>query len=148
MTSRTMDRSSVDPDSFGESKARLRVGRVLIAVSVLFLFFDGVFKVMKISAATAGMAQLGYPVDLARGIGALLLVCVALYVIPRTAVLGAIMLTGYLGGAIATNLRVGAPLFSNVLFPVYVALMLWGGLYLCDARLRALIPLRSDRSKR
>ena len=68
--------------------------------------------------------------------------CLAVYVIPRTAVLGAILLTGYLGDAVATHVRVGDPLFSLVLFPVYIGLLLWGGLYLCDARLRALIPFR------
>ena len=71
------------------------------------------------------------------------LVCVILYVVPRTAVLGAILLTGYLGGAVATHLRVGDPLFSHTLSPVYFAVLLWGGLYLRDERLRALIPLRS-----
>jgi hypothetical protein len=87
--------------------------------------------------------KLGYPTSLAVPIGIVLLVCVVIYVIPRTSVLGAILLTGYLGGAIATHVRVGDPLFSHVLFPTYVALLLWGGLYLREDRLRALIPLRS-----
>ncbi|HVR17126.1 MAG TPA: DoxX family protein, partial [Candidatus Limnocylindrales bacterium] len=75
-------------------------------------------------------------------LGIVLLTCTVLYMIPRTAILGAILLTGYLGGAIATHVRVGSPLFSHTLFPVYVALLIWGGLYLRDDRLRALIPLR------
>ena len=88
------------------------------------------------------MPLLGWPVSLAIPLGILLLSCLALYAIPRTAVLGAILLTGYLGGAVATHVRVADPLFSHVLFPVYVGAMLWGGLYLRDARLRALIPFR------
>jgi len=78
----------------------------------------------------------------ARGLGVLLLACTLLYAVPRTAVLGAILLTGYLGGAVATHLRVGDPLFSHVLFGVYMGVALWLGLYLRDARLRALVPLR------
>jgi DoxX-like protein len=92
-----------------------------------------------------GTTQLGYPGHLIRGIGIIELVCLALYVIPQTAVLGAILLTGYLGGAVATHVRVESPLFSHILFPVYVALLIWGGLYLRDDRLRALIPLRRER---
>lgn len=79
--------------------------------------------------------------SLARPLGILLLTSLAVYVNPRTAVLGAILLTGYLGGAVATHVRVGDPLFSHILFPIYVALMLWGALYLRDERLRRLIPL-------
>lgn len=90
------------------------------------------------------MDQLGYPanVSLARGLGILTLVCTVLYAIPRTSVLGAILLTGLLGGAIATHLRVGSPLFTHLLFGVYLGLMVWGALYLRDDRLRALIPWR------
>ena len=125
-----------------DSKARIWTGRFLTGFSVLFLLFDGVTKLMLIKPVVDAMPTLGYPVSLARPIGTILLVCLAVYVIPRTAVLGAILLTGFLGGAVATNVRVGNPLFSHDLFPVYVALMLWGGLYLRDARLRALIPFR------
>jgi hypothetical protein len=86
--------------------------------------------------------QLGYPVSIARTLGILTLVCTILYTIPQTSVLGAILLTGYLGGAIASHLRIDSPLFSHVLFGVYLGLMIWGGLYLRDGLLRALIPLR------
>jgi hypothetical protein len=86
--------------------------------------------------------QLGYPENVILGIGVVLLVCVLLYVIPNNSILGAILLTGYLGGAIATHVRVGNPLFSHTLFPVYIALLIWGGLFLREDRLRALIPLR------
>jgi hypothetical protein len=90
-------------------------------------------------------APLGFPgADMARGLGAVLLVCTVLYMVPQTAVLGAILLTGYLGGAVATHMRVGSPLFTHVLFGVYLGILLWGGLYLRDARLRALIPIRTN----
>ena len=88
-------------------------------------------------------AQLGYPIGLAPVLGIIGLVCVALYAIPRTSILGAIVLTGYLGGAVASHLRVGGSLFGEVLFPVYFGVLVWGGLFLRDERLRTLIPLRS-----
>ena len=97
---------------------------------------------MKPAPVVEGTVQLGYPESVLLGLGIVLLTCTVLYMIPRTAILGAILLTGYLGGAIATHVRVGSPLFSHTLFPVYVALLIWGGLYLRDDRLRALIPLR------
>lgn len=110
--------------------------------AVLFLAFDGVTKVMNVAPVRDAMAQLGYPGALSAGLGVLLLTCLALYVAPPTAVLGAVLLTGYLGGAVAAHVRVGNPLFSHTLFPVYVAGMLWAGLALRDARVRALLPLR------
>lgn len=122
--------------------SRLWTGRVLTAIPILFLAFDGAAKVANVPAVREAMAQLGYPAEAGAGIGITLLACVALYAIPRTSVLGAILLTGYLGGAIATHVRVGSPLLSHTLFPVYIAAMVWGGLYLRDARLRALVPLR------
>ncbi len=100
-------------------------------------------KVMKAPVAVEGSIQLGYPEKVVVAIGVVLLICTLLYVIPQTSILGAILLTGYLGGAIATHMRVGNPLFTHVLFPVYVGVMVWGGLFLRDNRLRALIPLRS-----
>ena len=120
----------------------LWTGRILSGIAALFMVFDGVIHVMRIPPVVDAFAQLGYPVSLALGLGVLELICVAVYVIPRTAVLGAILLTGYLGGAIAAQVRIGSPLLSTTLFPVYVAAMLWGGLYLRDDRLRTLIPLR------
>ena len=125
------------------SKTRLWAGRIMTGLPVLFLLFDTVIHFLKIAPVVEGFAQLGYPVSLAIEIGVIELVCLVLYVIPRTSVLGAILLTGYLGGAVASNLRVGNPFFSHVLFAVYVGILLWGGLYLRDDRLRALIPLRS-----
>jgi hypothetical protein len=125
------------------SSRRLWAGRVLSGLGVLFMIFDGTIHLMKIAPVVEGFAKLGYPVDVARPLGAIELICVLLYLIPRTSILGAILLTGYLGGAIAAQVRVGAPLFSTILFPIYIALLLWGGLYLRDDRLRGLIPLRS-----
>jgi hypothetical protein len=124
------------------SRRRFWAGSILSALAVLFLLFDGVIKLIRIAPVVESFAQLGLPDHLAFGIGVLELVCVLLYVIPRTSVLGAILLTGYLGGAIVLHLRVGDPLFSHVLFPVYVGLLIWGGLFLREDRLRALIPLR------
>jgi hypothetical protein len=112
------------------------------ALPVLFLLFDSVIKLVQIGPVVDSFLQLGYPVTLARGIGILELTCLTLYVLPRTAVLGAIVLTGFWGGAVSTHLRIGDPLFSHVLFPVYVGLLVWGGLFVRDDTLRALIPTR------
>lgn len=121
---------------------RVVAGRVITALPVLFLLFDTVIKLIKIDPVVDSFAQLGYAVSLARGIGLLELVCLAAYVFPRTAVLGAVLLTGYLGGAVATHLRAGSPLLTHLLFPVYVGALIWGGLYLREERLRALVPFR------
>ncbi|HEX3155069.1 MAG TPA: DoxX family protein [Candidatus Angelobacter sp.] len=119
-------------------------GRIVSGFVVLFLVVDAGFKLLRPLPAPAveAFGKLGYPVELAAGIGVLLLSCLALYLIPRTSVLGAILLTGYLGGAVASHVRVGDPWFSHALFPVYVGLLIWGGLYLRDQRLRALVPFR------
>jgi hypothetical protein len=118
-------------------------GRVLSGLGALFMIFDGTIHVLKVAPVVDAFAQLGYPLGVSRVLGVVELLCVVLYLLPRTSALGAILLTGYLGGAIATQVRVSAPLFSTALFPVYVALLLWGGLYLRDDRVRGLIPLRS-----
>ena len=114
----------------------------MTTLPALFLFMDGVGKLVKPAAVVDGTIQLGYPESVLLGLGIVLLACTVLYIIPRTAILGAILLTGYLGGAVATHVRVASPLFTHILFPVYLAVLLWGGLYLRDERLRALIPLR------
>ena len=119
-------------------------GRSISALVVLFLLLDSAVKLMKLPPAVEGTARLGYPVSLVLPIGIVLLICVVLYVIPSTSVVGAILLTGYLGGAVASNVRIGNPLFGYVLFPVYVAVLLWTGLLLRDDRLRELVPLRSE----
>jgi hypothetical protein len=126
------------------SKKMLWTGRIMTALVVLFLLMDGVMKLFNPAPVVEGMTKLGYPLSLTSVIGIVLLICVVLFAIPRTSILGAILLTGYLGGAVASQLRVGLPLFSNVLFPVYMGVLIWGGLSLRDQRLRALIPLRSS----
>jgi DoxX-like protein len=120
------------------SRTRLWAGRTLSALAALFLLFDSVIKLMKIAPVVESLARLGLPLHLARGIGALELACLIVYVIPRTSIPGAILLTGFLGGAVLTHVRVGDPLFSHVLFPVYIGALLWGGLFL-RGRLQAII---------
>ncbi len=117
-------------------------GRILSGIAVLFLLFDGATKLVKLAPVVEATVQLGYPERAVVPIGALVLIGTALYLVPRTAVLGAIFLTGFLGGAVATHVRVGNPLFTHALFPTYVAALLWGGLALRDARLRALLTTR------
>jgi hypothetical protein len=126
------------------STAALWTGRVLSGLVILFLVFDAAMKLLPLPIVTESMAQLGYgsSESLARTLGVITLACTVLYAIPRTSILGAILLTGYLGGAMATHLRVGSPLFSHTLFGFYLGLMLWGGLYWRNAGLRALIPLQ------
>ena len=117
-------------------------GYVLTALVALFMTFDTVIKLLQLTPAVQGTVELGYPADRVLWIGIIELVAFGLYLVPRTSVLGALLLTGYLGGAIATHVRVGSPLLSHTLFPIYVALMLWGGLYLRETRLHELLPLR------
>jgi hypothetical protein len=124
-------------------KTTIWAGRIISTFAVLFLIFDSVIKVLNLAPAVEATTQLGYPASLVIGIGVLELACLAVYVIPRTAVLGAILLTGYLGGAIATQVRADSSLFS-VVFPVIIGALIWGGLFLREERLRALIPLRSQ----
>lgn len=121
------------------------IGRVLSGLLIVFLVFDGAIKLVPLQVVTDTMIELGYSgsVDQARLLGVLTLLCTVLYAIPRTSILGAILLTGYLGGAMATHLRIGNPLFTHLLFGLYLGAMAWGGLYLRDPRLRALIPFRS-----
>ena len=123
------------------SKKRLWAGRIIGALPALFLLLDGVMKLVKPAVVVEATIQLGYPESVILGLGIVLLACTVLYLIPRTAILGAILLTGYLGGAVATHVRVSEGLFP-VLFPVFLGVLVWGGLWLRDERLRALIPLR------
>ena len=123
------------------SKKMLWTGRIISALPVLFLLMDGVMKLFKPRVVVEATVQLGYPESVIVGLGIVLITCTVLYIIPPTSVLGAILLTGYLGGAVATHVRVGEGLFP-VLFPVIVGVLIWGGLYLRDERVRTLIPLR------
>jgi len=136
---------SVDNAGARASKKSLWAGRILSGLVVLFLIPDGIIKFIRPAPVLQAFEHLGWSVSLANTLGILLLTCTALYVFPRTSILGAILLTGYLGGAVATHLRAGDPLFSHVLFPTYLGTLLWLGLYLRDDRLRVLVPLRSVR---
>ena len=120
-------------------KTSLWAGRIISTLVVLFLLFDAVAKLMRIAPVLAAFTQLGFSTSLAVPIGAVLLLCTILYVIPPTSILGAILLAAYLGGATVTHLRAGQPFYYPIIFGVLV----WGGLYLRENRLHALIPLRS-----
>ena len=125
---------------YATTSARLRwIGRTLSAIAVLFLAFDVAIKLTGSAMAVEGTTQLGFAPEHVPVIGLIELVCLTLYLVPRTAPLGAVLWTGYLGGAIATHLRLDHPLFSHTLFPIYIAVLLWGGLYLRDARVRGLV---------
>ena len=127
-----------------QSSKVVRAGRAISAVPVLFLLFDSVIKLLNIKPVTDSFNQLGYSPSIALAIGILELICLITYLVPRTSVLGAIILTGYLGGAVATHVRVASPLFSHTLFPVYVGLLLWVGLVLRDERSRAMLAGGTD----
>ncbi len=119
-------------------------GIVISTIPTLFLLMDAVGKLFKPEPVVTGTIELGYPETVIVPLGITLLICTILYAIPMTSILGAVLLTGYLGGAVATHVRVGNPVFTHMLFPVYLGIMIWLGLYLRDVRLRSLIPLRSN----
>ena len=114
-------------------------GRIISGIAVFALLLDSMIKVLQTQPAIEGTMQLGYPASVVLGLGLVQLFCVIAYVVPRTSLLGAVLLTGYLGGAVATHVRVGNPFLTHVLSPIYVAIFIWGGLYLRDARVRTLI---------
>jgi hypothetical protein len=126
------------------ARPALWLGRVLSGLVIVFLLFDGAIKLVPWPVVTETMDRIGYgsSESLARSLGVITIACTILYAIPPTSILGAILLTGYLGGAMASHLRIGSPLFSHTLFGFYLGLMVWGGLWLRDRRLRKLIPLR------
>jgi len=123
------------------SKGRIWTGRILSSLAVLFLLFDAVGKLMLPPQVTQACSRLGFPLPLVPSIGILLLVCTAVYAIPRTTVLGAILLTGFLGGAVAIQMRAGSPLFETI-FPVLFGIIVWAGVFLRERRLLDLFPLR------
>jgi len=123
------------------SKGMLWTGRVLSGLIALLFVFDGVGHLMKPAPVVEAFARLGYPLSASVGIGVLALVCTAIYVIPRTSIFGAILMTGYLGGAVSTHVRAGSTLFETI-FPVILGTLMWAGIYVRDAQLRKLIPLR------
>lgn len=132
------------PQDLEVSVAALWLGRILSGLAILFLLFDGAIKLVPLAVVTATMDRIGYGSSetLARSFGAITVVCTLLYAVPPTSFVGAILLTGYLGGAIASHVRIGSPLFTHVLFGIYLGLMVWGGLWLRDATLRQLLPLQ------
>lgn len=138
-----MMREATDTDALPQGAFKITYksawGWVLSALVILFLAFDATIHIMQLPMVVEASKQLGFPAEAFVTLGYIELVCLALYGFPRTAPLAAILLTGYLGGAIAIHVRVGSPLFSHTLFPIYVAAMLWGGLYLRDTRVRALL---------
>lgn len=119
-------------------KSMLWAGRIISAFCVLFLIFDSVIHLLNVPPVVQAFAQLGYSDALAVPLGIIELVCIALYVIPRTSILGAILMTAYLGGATAAQVRIGGPW----LFSVFIGVLIWAGLFLQDEDLRALVPLR------
>jgi hypothetical protein len=116
--------------------------RALSGLVIVFLLFDGAIKLVPWPVVTETMDRMGYGSSetLARGLGFITIVCTVLYAVPPTSILGAILLTGYLGGAVASHVRVGSPLFSHILFGVYLGLMVWGGIWLRNRNLRTLMP--------
>jgi hypothetical protein len=119
--------------------AQTWIGITLSGVAGLLLLFDSMGKLLRVAPAVEASVQLGYPDGVTQPIGMILLICVVTYLIPRTAILGAVLLTGYMGGAIATHVRVGSPLPTHVLFPVYVAILVWLGVYFRDPRVRYVV---------
>ena len=124
------------------SKGTLWTGRIMSGLVIAFLLMDAIMKFVIPPAVVKGMADSGWPLHFSVTLGIILMSCIILYTIPRTSVLGAILLTGYLGGAVASNMRLELPLLAHVLFPVYVGVLAWGGLFFRDAKLRELIPLK------
>jgi DoxX-like family len=140
----TMETMNMPTTEGSISKKQLWAGRILSGLPAAFMLFDGGLKLFRPAPVVKATLRLGYAESVIVGLGIVLLASALLYVIPRTALLGAVLLTGYLGGAVATNVRVGAPLF-NITFPVFLGALLWGGLWLRDQRLRELLPLRQQR---
>ncbi|WGS19817.1 MULTISPECIES: DoxX family protein [unclassified Bradyrhizobium] len=126
------------------SKPARITGRIMSGLVIVFLLFDGAIKLVPWPVVTDTMDKMGFGASetLARSLGLITIVCTLLYSVPPTSILGAILLTGYLGGAVASHMRIGSPLFTHTLFGLYLGLVLWGGLYLRDSNLHALLPFR------
>ncbi len=126
------------------SKNQIWAGRIMSGLAILFFLFDGIMKLIKPQAAIDGTVSLGYQEDQIITMGFLILIPTILYAIPKTSILGAILITGYLGGAIATHFRIENPLFSHTLFPVYFGILIWGGLWFRNKTLRNLLPINKS----
>ena len=138
MTTQTYSSESLAGGGLVISNGQRRIGRILSALVSLFLLFDGTMKLVKPPVVVQSTLQLGYTESAILGIGLTLLVCTLLYIVPRSSIVGAVLLTGYLGGAVASNIRAGMPVF-NVVFPMIMAALLWGGLWFRDLRVRNLL---------
>jgi hypothetical protein len=134
LSAATQSNTAVAPAS-----TRLWTGRTLTAIATLFLLFDAAVKLLKLPVAVDTTVQIGYSAAVVIPLGLLELALLVIYLTPRSAPLGAILWTAYLGGAVATHVRIGSPVFTHVLFPTYVAAMLWGALWLRDTRVHALL---------
>ena len=134
---------STDSLALPTANKRPWAGYIVSALPVLFLLVDALGKFIKPEQVVTGTVDLGYQESVIVPLGVLLLICTVLYIIPLTSVLGAVLLTGYLGGAVATHVRIGNPLLTHQLFPVYLGALLWLGLYLRDARVRSILPFRA-----
>ncbi|HYZ86426.1 MAG TPA: DoxX family protein [Bryobacteraceae bacterium] len=145
--SSAMERPMIQSETTNLSKKRLWAGRILSGWAALFFVMDGGMKLFKPPVVVEATVQLGYPESAIIGIGVVLLACTILYLIPRTAVLGAVLLTGYLGGAVATHVRVSGSWF-NILFPVVLGCFVWGGLWLRNSNVRRFFPLIDSSSGR
>lgn len=132
-------------DTSMPGSGRRWTGFIITGLITLFMLFDAAMKFVAPKPVADAFVRTGWPIDLSFTLGVLLLTSTVLYLIPRTAILGAILLTGYLGGAVATNLRLHNPWFSNTLFPVYFGILVWAALWLRDPRVAELIPLRTQR---
>jgi hypothetical protein len=124
------------------SKGSLWTGRVISGLAVLFMLFDCITKILRLPQVVDATVKVGYPASTVLPIGVTLLICVILYIIPRTSILGAVLIVGYLGGAVATNVRASQPAFNSA-FAITFGVLTWLGLYLREPRLRALVPLKS-----
>ena len=124
------------------SKKLVLTGRILSGLAVAFLLFDSVLKFLRPPQVIEATVRLGYSTAIILPLAIILLACVLIYLLPKTSIFGAILLTGYLGGAVASHTRIGDPLFSHILFPTYIAALLWLGLYFREERLRTLVPFR------
>lgn len=142
-----MATSTTNEQAMGISKGRMWAGWIITGLISAFMLLDAAMKLAKPRPVIDAFARTGWPAELSVTLGVILLVSTALYLIPRTEILGAILLTGYLGGAVATNLRLENPLFSNTLFPVYFGVLVWGALWLRDRKIQELIPMRTERSR-
>lgn len=141
MSSTTPTQFLVQPSATAVSRGRIWTGRVIAGFATLFLLFDATMKFVRPAAVLQAFARTGWPPELSIPLGAILLTCTVLFVVPRTAVLGGLLLTGYLGGAVAANVRLENPLFSHTLFPVYFGVLIWASLLLRDPRLVEILPL-------